>query len=333
MKKKLSALLALGALCLPTWCLAQAGVGSASAPPIAASAVRVPHATQAAMLASGRAGSRMVAVGDHGIVLLSDDAGKSHRQAKAVPTDVTLTSVSFVDDQRGWAVGHWGVVLHTTDGGETWALQRSDTQRDRPLFGVHFFDGQHGVAVGLWSLVLVTQDGGAHWQAIEMPIPEGSKKADLNLMGLFSDARGHLFAPAEKGMVLRSEDRGLHWSYLNTGYKGSFWTGIATQNGKLVVAGLRGSLYRSANEGRTWSRIDTRSQSSITALTIVGSQVVGVGLEGLVLHSSDDGASFTTEVRRDRLSLTAVTAGAHGQAVFYSRQGLVGVDATDSAAK
>ncbi|MEO8806954.1 MAG: YCF48-related protein [Burkholderiaceae bacterium] len=333
MKKNFSALLAVGLLCLPALCPAQASGGAASSAPVAAPAVRVRHATQAAMLASVRAGSRIVAVGDHGIVLLSDDAGKSHRQAKAVPTDVTLTSVSFVDDRRGWAVGHWGVVLHTTDGGETWALQRTDALQDRPLFAVHFFDGQHGVAVGLWSLVLVTEDGGAHWQAVEMPIPDGARKADLNLLGLFADARGHLFAAAEKGNVLRSEDRGRHWQYLATGYKGSFWTGVATPDGALVVAGLRGSLYRSADDGRTWSRIETRSKSSITALAVVGAQVVGVGLEGLVLRSVDGGASFTADVRRDRLALTAVTAGANGQAVFYSRQGVVNADGSDSAVK
>lgn len=283
------------------------------------------------MLASVRAGQRIVAVGDHGVVLLSDDAGKSHRQAKAVPSDVTLTSVSFVDDRLGWAVGHWGVVLHTTDGGETWALQRTAAQQDRPLFAVHFFDGQHGVAVGLWSLVLVTQDGGTHWQPVEMPIPDGSKKADLNLLGLFADAKGNLFAPAERGMVLRSDDQGYHWSYLATGYKGSFWTGVATPDGKLIVAGLRGSLYRSADDGRTWSRIDTRSKSSITTLVISGPQVVGAGLEGLVLRSSDNGASFTSEVRDDRLSLTAVATGPNGQAVFYSRQGVVKADRAVSA--
>lgn len=330
-----SKLLVLWALCLPGLCAAQANDGSASAlqRPASAAAVRVPHATQATMLASVRAGSRIVAVGDHGIVLLSDDSGKSHRQAKAVPTDVTLTSVSFVDDRHGWAVGHWGVVLRTTDGGETWTLQRTDAQQDRPLFAVHFFDGQHGVAVGLWSLVLVTQDGGGHWEAVEMPIPDGSKKADFNLLGLFADAKGHLFAPAERGMVLRSDDQGHHWSYLATGYKGSFWTGIATPDGKLFVAGLRGSLYRSADDGRTWSRIDTRSKSSITALVIDGSQVVGVGLEGLVLHSSDGGASFTPEVRDDRLSLTTATIGPDGQAVFYSRQGVVKTDSANSAQK
>lgn len=310
---------ALAGLCLVAAVAAPALAGG----PAPVAAVRVSHASQAMMLSSARAGQRIVAVGDHGIVLLSDDAGQSHRQADSVPLDVTLTSVSFVDDNQGWAVGHWGAVLHTIDGGQTWRIQRTATQEDRPLFAVHFFDAKQGVAVGLWSLVLVTSDGGEHWQQVQMPVPEGAKKADLNLLGLFADRKGRLFASAEKGMVARSDDQGQHWTYLSTGYKGSLWTGVATSNGTLLVGGLRGSLYRSDDDGRSWQRIDTHSQSSITALASADGQVVGVGLDGLVLRSSDAGATFAAEVRADRLPLTAVALNRQGHPVLYSRQGVV----------
>ena len=275
------------------------------------------------MLASARAGQRIVAVGDHGVVLLSDDEGQTHRQARSVPVDVALTSVSFVDAQHGWAVGHWGVVLRTDDAGETWTVQRVAAQEDRPLFAVHFFDAKQGVAVGLWSLVLTTSDGGENWRQVQMPAADGAKKADLNLLGLFADARGRLFAAAEKGMVARSDDRGQHWTYLSTGYKGSFWTGVATLDGSLLVGGLRGSLYRSGDDGRSWQRLDTRSQSSITALAVAGNQVVGVGLDGLVLRSFDAGATFATDVRADRMPLTAVAVSREGRLVLYSRQGVI----------
>jgi photosystem II stability/assembly factor-like uncharacterized protein len=300
-----------------------AAAAAAPTPPVAASAVRSDHAQQAAMLAAARAGARIVAVGDHGIVLLSDDGGQSHRQAQSVPLDVTLTSVSFVDDKLGWAAGHWGVVLHTRDGGETWTPQRVDTTQDRPLFGIHFFDANHGVAVGLWSLVLVTADGGRSWRTVEMPIPAGAKKADLNLLGLFAGANGSLFAAGERGMVLRSDDRGSRWTYLATGYKGSFWSGIVAADGAIFAAGLRGSLYRSTDDGRSWARLDTQSKSSITALARVGEDIIGVGLDGLVLRSSDSGASFRVETRSDRAPLTALAVNTAGRLVLYSRQGVV----------
>jgi photosystem II stability/assembly factor-like uncharacterized protein len=294
----------------------------ADGPPFVA-AQRVAHATQATLLAAARAGRRIVAAGDHGVVLLSDDDGKSFRQAKQVPVDCTLTALSFVDERQGWAAGHAGVVLHTEDGGETWALQRSEPQVDRPLFAIHFFDARRGVAVGLWSLILVTDDGGAHWQAVQPPVPEGAKKADLNLLGLFADAKGRLYATAERGMLARSDDLGRHWSYLTSGYKGSFWTGLALADGTLLAAGLRGSLYRSGDDGRSWVRIDARSTSSITALALAGNEVIGVGLDGLLLRSRDGGASVSSEVRSDRLSLTALAVAADGRPVLFSRQGLV----------
>jgi photosystem II stability/assembly factor-like uncharacterized protein len=294
--------------------------------PAAVPAARVSYAGQAMMLGATRAGARLVAVGDHGVVLLSDDGGRSHRQATSVPIDFTLTSVSFADSRRGWAVGHGGVILHTRDGGETWSIQRTDTSIDRPLFAVHFFDDLHGVAVGLWSLVLTTDDGGVHWENVTLSPPEGAKKADLNLLSLFASPRGVLFAAAEHGMVLRSDDLGKHWQYLPTGYNGSFWTGIAAPGGVLVVAGLRGSLYRSTDEGRSWQRVDTHSQASITALTMVGDRLVGVGADGLVLSSEDGGASFQASVRSDRMSLTSVATAPDGRPVLYSRQGVVNLE-------
>jgi len=303
-------------------CAVRADSGAVPTAVVPMPAQRVAHAAQATMLASERAGERIVAVGERGVVLLSDDAGRSFRQATAVPIDATLTSVSFVDARNGWAAGHWGVVLRTSDGGETWALQRSDLRNDRPLFALKFFDAQHGVAVGLWSLVLTTADGGTSWQGVQMPIPDGAKKADLNLLGLFSDAKGRLFATAERGMLLRSDDQGHTWRYLASGYKGSFWTGLATPDA-LLAAGLRGSLYRSSDDGRSWTRIDTQSKSSITALVRSGNEVIGVGLDGLVLRSADGGASFKAEVRADRISLTTLAVAADGHLVLFSRQGAV----------
>jgi photosystem II stability/assembly factor-like uncharacterized protein len=331
MRKTLSALLFAVSLGYCGICMAQAMQGAAgAAAPLLAAAQRVGHATQAMLLASTRAGSRLVAVGDHGVVLLSDDGGKTHRQARSVPVSATLTAVSFVDDRQGWAVGHAGVIIHTADGGETWTLQRSDVREDRPLFGVHFFDAGHGVAVGLWSLVITTSDAGATWQTVQMPVPDGAGKADLNMLGLFADPRGRLFAAAEKGMVLRSDDQGRNWTYLNTGYTGSFWTGVATRDGTLLVAGLRGSLYRSGDDGRSWQRIETHSKSSITALAVAGKRIVGVGLDGLLLRSDDEGSTFANHVRADRVSLTSLSLDERGRTILYSRQGVVKAAAADN---
>lgn len=321
-------------LARPALCLAllACSLGAAGAEPPAPlqprPAAAVAHASSAALLGGARAGNRLVAVGDHGVVLLSDDNGSQWRQARSVPVRSLLTAVSFADDRRGWAVGHWGVVLATEDGGETWQLQRLDTAEDRPLFAVHAFDAQRLVAVGLWSLVLTSADGGKTWAQVTLappPAAEGStaKKADLNLFGLFADARGRLHAAAERGMVLRSEDHGASWTYLPTGYKGSFWAGASPAPGVLVAAGLRGAIYRSTDDGQTWSRVDSGSKASITSLVVHEGSLFALGMDGLMLRSSDGGAHFAGSPRSDRAALTAAAPRSDGALALFSRGGVV----------
>lgn len=288
-------------------------------------AIRVAHASQAAMLAVAHAGTRLVAVGDHGVVLLSDDSGVTWRQAGHVPFDGLLTDVHFPSEREGWAVGHAGVVLHTQDAGVSWKVQRIDVASDRPLFGVHFFDGRHGVAVGLWGLVLVTSDAGTSWKEVRIAPPKGTKSADVNLWGLFADAGGRLYAPAERGLILRSTDHGQTWSHLNTGYTGSLWTGVAIGDHTLAVGGLRGTLYVSSDSGTTWRRLETRSKASITSMTSTkDGEIVAVGLDGVLIQSSKGLTAVDVAVRADRIGLTAVLASNSGaRLTMMSRRGPV----------
>ncbi len=83
----------------------------------------MPLASKALLLDISPAGDRLVAAGEHGIVLYSDDNG-SHWQQAAVPTTRMLTSIHFVDGRHGWAVGHDGLILVSNDGGENWRIQR-----------------------------------------------------------------------------------------------------------------------------------------------------------------------------------------------------------------
>ncbi|HCE6997881.1 TPA: glycosyl hydrolase [Pseudomonas aeruginosa] len=294
-----------------------------AAPLRAVPAVQASNATQATMLAAGWAGARMVAVGDHGVVLLSDDQGKQWHQARSVPLSTPLTGVSFVDAKRGWAVGHWGAILATTDGGESWQVQRLATEEDRPLFAVHFFNARQGVAVGLWSLVLTTEDGGRTWAEQPVQAPPGAKRADLNLMGLFADSRGTLYATAEHGQVLLSEDQGKNWRYLDTGYEGTLWSGAVLADGRLLLGGQRGTLLQGSADGKGFRRVPTSSKGSVTCVAVAGSRVLAVGLDGLSVQSSDGGHSFQETQTADGLSLTAALFNAEGVPVLFSRRGVM----------
>jgi photosystem II stability/assembly factor-like uncharacterized protein len=286
-------------------------------------AMHLAHPTRAQMLGAARAGSRVVAVGDHGTVLLSDDQGKSWRQARDVPTRVLLTSVSFVNDKLGWASGHWGLVLHTEDGGETWKIQRSDTTVDQPLFSVYFSDASNGIAVGLWSLAVRTTDGGATWTPVKFPQLSATEKAGPNLYDLVPAKGSVLYVAAEQGLVYRSADGGATWVLLKTGNKGSFWTGLALADDSVLMAGLNGKIWRSTDAGKTWLELTSGVTASITDLALApDGGVTGVGLEGTVV-TSKDGVTFTAAPRADRAPLTAVLVTAKGSPLLFSKDGVV----------
>lgn len=318
-KPELMGLLAAVTMTLGGQALAAAPQGQAPIPQLMP-AVRTPSAATATIYGATRAGSRIVAVGEHGVVLLSDDNGRHFRQAQSVPVRAMLTSVSFADAQSGWAVGHAGVILHTGDGGETWTLQRSDTSADQPLFSVLFSDSSHGFAVGLWSLLLQTEDGGNTWRPRELPLPPGGTKADRNLFHLFSAPDGKLFIAAEQGLVLRSTDQGKSWHYLETGYKGSLWAGVAQPDGAVYVAGMRGTVYRSSDSGDTWQQVSSGTRSGLTDLVATSTGVAGVGMEGASIRSQGVGGMVTT-VRQDRVDLTATVQASDGKLIDFSSRG------------
>ncbi|WP_028222652.1 WD40/YVTN/BNR-like repeat-containing protein, partial [Paraburkholderia oxyphila] len=244
-------------------------------------------------------------------------------QAHEVPVSATLSAVTFADAQRGWAVGQWGVILATRDGGETWQKQRMDLSVDQPLFSVLFTSAQDGIAVGLWSLMLATHDGGKTWTKVTVPKPPGAGRADRNLYHVFADKQGALYIDSEQGMVLKSTDGGATWSYLATGGKGTLWAGVALPDGRIVVGGLLGSLYQSSDGGATWTSLNANTKSSIADLVATGNGLLGVGLDGLVLRQREGSTSFEVHQREDRATLTAALIDGTGKPMLFSQDGVL----------
>jgi photosystem II stability/assembly factor-like uncharacterized protein len=280
-------------------------------------ALQTVRAQAAATLAVARAGARLVAAGERGTVLYSDDHGVTWTQAR-VPVQVSLTALRFVDERTGWAVGHLGVILRTDDAGASWALQldgvraavlslqaaqalgdAAAVQRaqrlveegpDKAFFDVDFADRDHGLAVGAYNQVFATRDGGVHWHpaAAGVPNPKG-----LHLYGV-RFAGSQVFLAGEQGLLLRSDDGGARFSALPAPYKGSFFGLLATRSGALLAYGLRGNAWRSTDQGSSWRRADTGSvAASFSAATEApDGTLLLLSQAGELLASRDDGRSF-----------------------------------------
>ena len=278
-------------------------------------------ATKALLLDVAQIGPRLVAVGEYGHILLSDDDGANWRQAASVPTRNTLTTVLFVDNKVGYAVGHEATILKTEDGGETWVMQYNERRGENPLFGIYFSSATQGIAVGGFSTVLETSDGGQSWTPRSLI---ADSYDDFHLNGMFVGTSGAVFVPAEFGTIYRSSDGGATFESLATPYDGSFWGGMALKDGSILVWGMRGNAFFSDDDGASWAKSETNSDRSISGGTqLEDGRIVLAGLSGSVLVSTDSGKSFTSTVRPDRLSFATASRGPNDTVWLYGDPGIL----------
>lgn len=272
-------------------------------------AVMSAKASRSLLIDLARAGARLVAVGDRGHILFSDDQGKSWTQAK-VPVSVMLTSVSFPNAQEGWAVGHNGVILYSSDAGSSWQLQRADRDSNSekagaPLLGVWFADNQNGYAVGAYGYFLATHDGGTTWNnnASALSNTDGWHLNAIHGM----PGSTTVFIVGEHGVLFRSMDKGLTWSALESPFDGSFFGVAPIDHDLVLIFGLQGRLFASSDLGSHWHQVQTGVTSGLNAAALLeDGRIIVAGNAGVMLGARDRSLNLIPETRSDRQSITAI---------------------------
>ena len=249
-------------------------------------------ASRSLLLGVSNTGKHIVAVGDRGNIVVSND-GVNWAQVET-PVRATLTAVDFIDDDHGWAVGHDAVILSTSDGGKSWQLQNFQPEVEMPLLDVMFSDTQNGVAIGAYGLMMETSDGGVSWE--EKDAPE-IREEELHLNNIVRLGNGDILIVGESGMMGISSD-GDQWERLESPYEGSLYGAVARGESGALIFGLRGNVYTTDDvRSGEWKKITTGTVASFFGGTSLPSGSVAlVGLAGMVAVISPTGQVSRTEV-------------------------------------
>ncbi len=303
--------------------------------------------------------NRYFATGHHGHILYSDD-GENWQQAE-VPVRSSILDIAFPTPELGWAVGHEGVILHSGDGGKTWVKQydglRYGTEgvefykklaeqependyyailleelefavsqgADKPLFGVRFHTPEFGHAMGAYGMILRTTDGGKNWEHALHSMENDSFYHVFDYAAL--PETGKFFLTGEAGLLMVGDIRERTGKRITAvPWEGSFFTAVATTDNNVVMGGLRGRMFHTANAGESWTVIEKPPTSSIVDSTrLEDGRLIAITIGGKVLMSTDNGFSFTEVPIGTGGRLYAVSEGPQGTLLLGGPNGIAKV--------
>lgn len=251
-----------------------------------------------------RVNGGLFAVGERGHIIFADTGCITWTQSE-VPVSVNLTAVTFTTDQKGWAVGHDGIVLYTEDSGKTWV---------KKMDGMDIND----IVLAQVNHLIQTK---TEMLEDEVAEPDEARREELAMdienLDLF---RTDLYQIQEEGPTrplmdiwFKNEQEGLilgtYGTLLRTADGGKTWEslydkientdglnlyGITRSGDDLFMAGEWGILYRSEDFGRTWQTLESPYEGSYFSILgdPEGGFVTAFGLRGNIFYSLDRGETW-----------------------------------------
>jgi photosystem II stability/assembly factor-like uncharacterized protein len=265
---------------------------------------------------SASCGRRLLAVGELGLIATSGDDGKTWSQAPS-PTSVMLTSVSCASQHVAWAVGHDGVILATADAGAHWTKQADGAAINQQVLAAA--EAQHKRAAADRTRLEHAQDVLADARAA---VKAGPSRPLLSVRVV--DART-VYAAGSYGQLLRTSDAGKTWTYIGDRLPNP--TGLHLHsialgaNGALYIAAEAGVVFRSRDQGQSWTRSDLGYRGNLYGVLATPEAIVAYGFRGHLFRSADDGTTWQPIASPSDQSLIHGAVLAGGRIVLATQAG------------
>jgi len=211
-----------------------------------------------------------------------------------------LNAVYFVDTRRGWVAGDGGLILHTEDGGVTWAQQSIPTADS--INDLYFRDKENGFLLA-GSRIFSTHDSGATWIESRHFLSTDFGGGTLELYSV-------RFATKKKGWVVGSisrRDTVIDSLVLFTNDGGASWQRqIVPTRRELIhldfandkrgwIVGDSGVVLHTRDGGAEWVAQRTDTKAALYHVNFRNDEVGwAVGAGGTIIRTVDGGDSWIT---------------------------------------
>ena len=209
-----------------------------------------------------------------------EDAVMDLEDADLALEELVFTSpfmdIWFQDSNRGWAVGAFGTLVTTTDGGQHWnSEQQLVDNPDEFHLNTITGDGKGRVFIaGEGGVMFRSLDSGVTWETIA-PFYDGS------WFGTVYDAQQDvLLAFGLRGNLFRSTDFGVNWDPILNDNHITLAGGTSGPEGEIVLAGGVGTVLRSSDGGESFQRTMIEDRLSLSSGMSRKGQLILIGQGG-----------------------------------------------------
>ncbi len=216
-----------------------------------------------------------------------------------LPTNVTLKSVKIFDQNNAIAIGYYGTVIRTTNGGINWSnpLTTSALTGLDPLhyyYDMSFFNENTGLIIGddggMTSKIFKTTNMGIAWTFVSQ------FDAIARTMYFINQNTGWVGA---ENQILRTTNGGSNWQSSITSLP-SYIRSIFFQNETTGFAAMDYQIFSTSNGGMNWNVIDS-SAALYSDLIFINSQTgfvcgSGASFRGLIRKTTNSGVTWITKV-------------------------------------
>lgn len=269
------------------------------------------------------------------IVLKTTDGGDTWSIVGEDNVPAALFHTDFINDNVGFAVGEYGTILKTIDGGVNWTVKNPTTKH---LRGVDFVDLNTGYVVGESGIILKTSDGGDTWQtqqcncsvfitqelsevqflnaltgyavgaALVKTVDGGTTWTELSSLStylatvFFIDANTGYVAGQLK--IFKTTDGGNNWTQVHNTISTGLYSIFFPSPSIGYVSGS-GAIYKSVDSGNNWNKESVSLQPNLNGIFMIDDlKGIVVGAQGRILKTTQGGQTVIMENHVDLIGIS-----------------------------
>ncbi len=234
-----------------------------------------------------------------------------------------LNSVYFIDAYEGFAVGRYGTILRTSNGGTTWSKSQGNFQESYNDITFLKDESNIGYIFGTYTAigtVLKSDDEGKTWDLVCAIVDE------LFWSGYAHEDNNTVFVVGGPGIIHRSTDGGESWP-LQT-IPGNIFRSITFYNSEDlevgIIVGDNGKIYRTENKGESWTQIESPTSNHLRCVHFPSENIgYACGYNGTIIKTTNGGESWSTVSSGTTTDLRSIFFSTNNTGYVVGNSGLI----------